>query len=181
MRAVALLAGGLMVATTAHAASSDSTWWMAPQVGDRVRLTTSARHSDEVIGRVVRTDDSLITLVTRESNGDRPATVTTAERCSLTRIEWHDGYDSRDALGMTLGFVAGAVVGGVIGARSDQGSNEYPIGFVYGGVGAMLGLVAGWMIGAANPHERWSSNPSDGIGLRIRADGPVQIAIRASF
>jgi hypothetical protein len=125
------------------------------EVGSRVRIASDWYQLNDAIGSVqASTRDSLLVALESESYGRTFA----LDRIDL--IERSEGYRRRSLRGLAIGSLVGAALGLVVGiGEADDpggwvtGGGSVALGVgLFGGTGAILGLV----IGTAVRTESWS-------------------------
>lgn len=149
----------------------------APTSGTLVRITSPQVPQGRAVG------------VFERFNGD---TVVVAglpiSRASITRLEVSAGRKSHWLAGMGIGFVVGGGLGAlscVIACPEDTGSDAIKgiETVALGGLGALVGLLAGGIVGAFRISDRWRevSLSTLRIAPTLRSDGTFGVSIGLRF
>jgi hypothetical protein len=159
LSAVALLASAPHTPLSAQETS-------AFQVGARIRVWSSAPETTGRVARVLKVRSDTLLL-----EAERPLAQLAVPVRTLTRLELSRGRGAPVAgtvVGLVVGVAAGAAAGALVGALSvahARSSNNCPdgnCGFVYLGTvpaGALVGLVAGAVVGHRLGREHWTAVP----------------------
>lgn len=122
--------------------------------GDRVRVTTyqMASSGERQVGVLQQMFRDSVTV--DWASGARE----TFPLHRVRRLDVSEGRGSFVGLGMVGGFLGGAVTGAVVGTASWDGTDSYRGLAVAASsvVGALVGTVAGGLIGAVGRRERWA-------------------------
>ena len=176
--AILLVLAGSLLAGNSAGQSPQATPML--QVGDRVRLTTVDNSS--IIGRLVNTDGSQLTLVVSEATRMAPAVERSINRNSLALLERSEGYGSKIRTGALIGGGVGVVAGVTVGLFAAMGAEDsgpmLTVPIIFGAMGVLGGAAIG-----AGGGERWTTLPFDArVGLQVGAPSlPLAVRIRASF
>lgn len=156
----------------------------AVAVGSRVRVIAPGVTSAAVVGTVVRLD-SVTLAVARDRLHDTLAVPIAA----VARIEASVYHTNRAPLiagiGAGTGFVTGLTLG--LGAGDDppgtpNGKTGFHKGLVWGGIGAVLGAVGGYFIGASWSRDRWVPATLAPARVSVRlGPGTAGVAVRLAF
>jgi hypothetical protein len=165
---------GLVMASASSAQTPSATL----RVGDRVRLTAPTLDSSPIVGRILRSDGTQLTVdIAKKSESPAERTI---DWNSLSHIERSQGYKSRVGTGVLIGVAFGALVGlggAMAGAQDAEALITAPLAL------AGVGMIAGAAVGAAASGERWSAIPLDArVGLRLgSASMPFAVGIRTTY
>ncbi len=145
--------------------------------GQRVRLQT-ASSSAWVIGTILAVDTDSLHLQLSDTTGQL-----SVKRGAITRLEISGGMKSSAGSGARTGLLIGAAVGALAGVASgdDQsgfirftaGDKALMLGVTGGGIGALLGFIAG-----SSVHERWDRVPLGAARLTLM---PHRAGLMLSF
>ncbi len=155
---------------------------LAPEPGDRVRVTAANLNIREFEGRLRRLHND--SVVVRPEYGGAPPVVIPLS--SLTRLEIRRRESRADA-GGAYGALAGAAIG--VGSAASLCSSidcEESTGVLYlifGGGGALAGLVIGSIVGAQITTERWEEIPLDRLRVSFapQRDGRFGLELSVRF
>ena len=131
-------------------------------VGTRVRVSAPEFKIENRTGTITRlTADSLSV----DFGGRRPRLTTSIDRVSRLEVSAGKNRGAGFLYGASIGVMAGAVVGLGVGAlwlRGCTSGDGPPCELIFVVTipgGAAVGLIAGGIIGAANPPDRWEEVP----------------------
>lgn len=180
MRTATLLVLTTLAFAPASAVAQDPA--LAP--GARVRIALEQADTRPMIGRLIAVTRD--TLLVRTAAADSIAVPLSEVR----RLDVSTGRYRPILKGMGLGFLIGAATGALIGAADgddDAGFIAFSAGekaalgaVLFGG----LGTVAGGLVGAASPTDRWTQVSPRRTGVRIQVHprpDAISVAISAAF
>ena len=132
------------------------------------------------IGTLVATSaDSIWIRPERASATSAPVPI---PRASVRSLERGERVGAHKLAGAGVGFVTGAVFGGFVGRASachcDLRSMSVAAGTVAGG---LVGILAGTLIGAVNPHYEWDYADSRGVVVVPGAQGGMEMRVSLRY
>jgi hypothetical protein len=150
--------------------------------GSRLRVTERESKHDHHLGTVVAMSADSVVVRLDESGKRAPFAW-----AGLSQIDVSRGNHGHAAAGVGIGLLGGAGIGALIGAISTQRSSDNlekaMNTLAWSGIGAVVGMIAGGIIGANHKTEKWTEVEVESISISAGAscDGGVALILGVHF